>query len=147
MPIRRVKNNVKIAVTTLSTKNLRAKTEFRDVLPPAVQPSKHSDPLEIISIESSEEDTLSSAEQQSSYATKQKSVLDEWVQIRQQLLDTYIEMQAPSVWICSHCGETLPSDPIRCLDCGPIQTFYCEDCEKILHEHLLHKPEIWKVIR
>lgn len=148
MPVRRVKSSCKVTVKSFSTKNLRGRTEFRDAVPPINDslPAVLTELETISTATTPEAEACDSVNELSSYANKQKNNHEDWVQIRQHLLDTFVNLQVPSSEsCCSRCNETLLAKPIRCADCGPTQPIYCMNCERSVHEYVLHKPEIWQV--
>lgn len=146
MSVRRVKSKCKIAIKSFSTKSLRGKTEFRDVLPPIKDSLSADLPSALEATTATPSEECDSVQEMSFYANKQKSTHEDWVQIRQHLLDSFVKLQVPSSEsCCSRCSQTL-SEPIRCADCGPTQPMYCAECERSVHEYVLHKPEVWQVL-
>jgi hypothetical protein len=79
------------------------------------------------------------------YRNKKIKLSNAWLDIRQQLLSTAVELQAfPPEQRCvmPSCKEEACG---RCLDCGPAH-FMCDEHINMIHAGFhFHNPEIWKV--
>jgi hypothetical protein len=68
---------------------------------------------------------------------------ENWNSVRDKIAAVGLSLESPASFGCSMCNIYL-ENPIRCLDC---HTFFscCEECENMVHNRILHKPEIWQV--
>lgn len=79
------------------------------------------------------------------YQNRKIRAQEKWDNVRQATFAVACSLEAPSdsVGFCSACSTQI-EELIRCRDCGAFAV-YCRDCERNVHSHVLHKPEIWNV--
>ncbi|KAK7474941.1 hypothetical protein BaRGS_00033828 [Batillaria attramentaria] len=81
---------------------------------------------------------------QRSWKASQQKCEENWASKRRLLIDTAIEMLAPSSNFCWKCSAFY-REVIRCHYCGP-QTYFCSTSFADCHRHTrLHFSEIWTV--
>jgi len=76
-------------------------------------------------------------------STKRQKLEEDWVAIQHELLNVGLSLEVPAQFNCDVCGQHT-AEPIRCFDCNA-NFICCVTCEVQVHQHVLHKPEIWKV--
>ena len=78
---------------------------------------------------------------------KQKEI-ENWKTVRQLLFTRAVELSSPPTEAVNSCYSCLVElqFPIRCLDCGFLDRYFCNSCILKTHEfNLFHCPEVFQV--